>query len=144
MATGIDSTTSLIAPDIAAQQVMLQRRQGIADLLRQQSMTPDQGQMIGQQYIAPSWTQGLARMAQALMASKSQDSIDAQNLELAKQYRGQLAGMIGGSPSDGSVQSSSQGAVSSDGSQTQATGVPTSNAMSMANILRGRDRKSVV
>jgi hypothetical protein len=75
---------------------VLQRQQAMADLLRQQSLTPDQGQMIGQQYIAPSWTQGLARMAQALMASKSQDSIDAKNLDLAKQYQGRLADMING------------------------------------------------
>ena len=117
MATGIDSTTSLIAPDIAAQQVMLGRRQQMADLLRQQSLTPDQGQMIGAQYIAPSWTQGLAKMAQALMAGKSQDSIDAQSLDLAKQYQGRLADMINGPQQAQQFQPAPQMAALDNGAQ---------------------------
>ena len=132
MATGIDSTTSLIAPDIAAQQVMLGRRQQMADLLRQQSLTPDQGQMIGAQYIAPSWTQGLAKMAQALMASKSQDDIDAQNLDLAKSYGDRIGAMFGQGAPDSSTAAPAalaQGALQDD------VGPTISNAARMGTIL---------
>jgi hypothetical protein len=132
MATGIDSTTSLIAPDIAAQQVMLQRQQAMADLLRQQSLTPDQGQMIGQQYIAPSWTQGLARMAQALMASKSQDSIDVKNLDLAKSYGDRIGAMFGQGAPDASTAAPAalaQGAIQGD------VGPTNSNAERMGTML---------
>lgn len=131
-AQGIDSTTSLIAPDIAAQQVMLGRRQQMADLLRQQSMTPDQGQMIGSQYIAPSWSQGLAKMAQALMASKSQDSIDAQSLDLAKSYGDRIGAMFGGGATDASTEAPAalaQGAVQGD------VGPTNSNAERMGAML---------
>lgn len=102
-------------PDVAAQQVALQRQQQMADMLRQQSMTQNEGQMIGNQYVAPSWSQGLARMAQALMASKSQDSIDAKNLELSKLMQSRMGdafdNMAGGSSSPIQVLGQSQNGV---------------------------------
>lgn len=51
----------------------LQRRQQMADLLMAQGMKEDKGQMVGDIYVAPSWTQGLARMANAWAGTRVAD-----------------------------------------------------------------------
>lgn len=146
MANPADQSTNLLMPDIAAQQLMLQRRQSMADMLRQQSMTPLKGAMVGAQYIAPSWSQELNGMAQALLASKSQDDIDAKSLDLAEQRSKRMGAEFGDGSSDPSVASSaalSQGAIQqpsladASGTATNAGGIgPTNdNAKRMGQIL---------
>lgn len=67
----------------------IQRAQRYADLLRQQSMEPDQGQMVSGRFVAPSWTQHLAKLGQALIGSRAQDiaSEKAKNLENMRTQR---------------------------------------------------------
>lgn len=63
---------SFMAPgsELELAQQDAQRQQRLAEALRQQSMTPTQGVQAGQMYVAPSWTQGLARMLQAYQSNK--------------------------------------------------------------------------
>ena len=62
-------------PTAQADQMAIAQRQKYADLLRQQSFTPDQGQMVSGHYVAPSWTQHLAKLLGAWKAGE----IDKQN-----------------------------------------------------------------
>ena len=61
----------------------LERQRKMADLLRQQSLQPLQGDMVGGHYVAPSWTQGLAKMLQARQASQMDSGIDEKQKALA-------------------------------------------------------------
>lgn len=60
--------------DIASQQAQRQRQ--LAQTLREQSMQPLQGQMAGQIYVPPSWTQGLAKLLQGYTANKTDAEAD--------------------------------------------------------------------
>lgn len=53
------------------------RRQQYADLLRQQSMQPLQGQMAGRVYVPPHALQGVAQLAQALTGRRAAERADA-------------------------------------------------------------------
>lgn len=66
---------TILNPTAQADQMTIEQRQKYADMLRQQAFTPDQGQMVSGHYIAPSWTQGLARLLGGFAATK----MDAQN-----------------------------------------------------------------
>ena len=105
----------IIAPDIAAQRLALQRQQQTADILRQQSLEPmPQGHMAGAYYAAPSWTQGLAKMLQSYVAKSSQEDIDQQNLGLAKDYGDRMGALFGGgttSPATASTAALLQGSI---------------------------------
>jgi hypothetical protein len=88
----------LIAPDIAVQQQQLAREQALADALRRQSLEPaDAG---GGRV---SWTQGLAKLAQAYTARTNQKDIDAKQIDVARQQAAALRGMFGagGGPAAG-------------------------------------------
>lgn len=54
----------------------LEREREIPEAMAQQSMQPMQGQMVSGHYVAPSWTQGLSKLAQAYMAKKGMGRID--------------------------------------------------------------------
>ena len=85
------SPASLVVPDAAAQQAQIQRNQMLAEALRQQSLQDTQA---GRG--AVSWTQGLSRLADALVAKKLNKKVDAQNTALAQQYATGLRQMFGG------------------------------------------------
>lgn len=81
---------AMIAPDIAAQEQALARRQAFVDALRQQ----------GQEEINPnggaiSWTQGLAKMLAAYAGGRGQHSVDKERMELASRLRGAMAPLFG-------------------------------------------------
>jgi len=74
----------------------ISRRQEFAKLLREQSMTPSEGQMVSGRYVAPSWTQGLARLLQAgIGAREAQGAIDDRRALEAERTQA-LAQAIGG------------------------------------------------
>lgn len=54
----------------------MKRRQAQVDALRKGSMTSPEGQMVGKQYVAPSWTQNLAQLGQGYAAMKGQQGVD--------------------------------------------------------------------
>ncbi len=60
--------------DLANQQAQRQRQ--LAQMLREQSAQPLQGQMAGQMYVPPSWTQGLAKLLQGYTARKTDEAAD--------------------------------------------------------------------
>ncbi len=124
-----------IAPDLYAQQLQLQRQQQMADLLRQQSVTPiETGQMVTgagpSRAIPVTGIQALAKILQAGISRYKQGDIDTQNSDLAKQYQGRMADMLRQMMPGSQVgtppvnQSTSGGAPSIDGSMTQQESIP--------------------
>lgn len=102
--TAAPASLALIAPDIQAQQLALQRQQQLADMLRQQGSSPiDMPQMVtgaGPARAVPiSPWQGLTKIAQSVIGGALQKSGDAQSLDLAKQYQGRLADILRGGSS---------------------------------------------
>ena len=83
------NTVNMTAPmDFQTQQQSIERRRKLADALRQDSMTPLQGQFApGGFYVAPHWTQHAAQLAQALVARKTQDDLDEEERDLVGQQR---------------------------------------------------------
>lgn len=67
----------------------IMRRQRMAEQLLQQSQEPLQGQMVSGHYVAPSWTQMLAKGMQAYMGQKGLKESDQKAAELAMALRGQ-------------------------------------------------------
>lgn len=65
----------------------LTRQQQMAQALTQQAFQQPQGQMISGQYVAPAFTQQLAPLLAAYAGSKGMESIEKQQLDLAKQLR---------------------------------------------------------
>jgi hypothetical protein len=87
-----------LMPDLAAQQLQLQRQQHLADMLRQQAVTPmDPNRMVsgaGPSRAVPiSPLEGIAKMLTAYMGGKSQDAIDAKTLDLGQQMNTRLNAM---------------------------------------------------
>jgi hypothetical protein len=76
-----------IDPDLYDKQQALNRQQQMAQLLMQQSQQAPQGQIISGRYVAPSFTQNLANLAQAGVGAYLQNKGDKQALEIAKELR---------------------------------------------------------
>jgi hypothetical protein len=90
--SGLDPSV-LVAPDYQTQMLQAQRRLALADALRQQALqdTPGNGGTV-------SWTQGLARILDAVAAKRSADK-GYQQLQGANQaYAAGLRSMFGGAP----------------------------------------------
>ena len=94
----------------------LKRKQAMVDALRQNALTPAQGQMVGKHYVAPSIGQAIAQLGQGYMASQQQGAVDqnakamntrqAQMLEELRKRR-QQAAMATGTPMPVSAEQSS-------------------------------------
>ena len=78
---------SNLPPEILGQQQALNRQQQMAQLLMQQGQQTPQGQMISGRYVAPSFTQNLASLANAYVGGELAKKGDKQALELASQLR---------------------------------------------------------
>lgn len=68
--------------DLQAQQLQLQRQQQIADMLRQQSVTSPETQIVSGRAVPNSPWLGVTQIAKALLAKKMQDESDAKQAEL--------------------------------------------------------------
>jgi len=86
--------------DFGLQSAQLARRQQMADMLRKQSMEQSSGDMVSGHYIAPSWSQGLNKMAQALVGNKMQGEVDSGQQALADAVRGKTNAEWAGVSSD--------------------------------------------
>jgi hypothetical protein len=129
----------LIAPDLAAQQNQLARRQQMADLLRKQALAPDTGtQVVSGWAVRKSPIESLSKLAQALAGGYLQDDVDKDTLDLSKQFSSKLSDtfdkMSGvpqasapapASPSEASPQPSDQPQTSGSG-QVSDPSAPTS------------------
>jgi len=78
---------SNLPPEILGQQQALNRQQQMAQLLMQQGQQTPQGQMVSGRYVAPSFTQNLASLANAYVGGELAKKGDKQALELAAQLR---------------------------------------------------------
>ena len=54
----------------------LKRKQAMVDMLRQNAMTQQQGQMIGKHYVAPGLAGAISQLGQAYMAGQGQKGVD--------------------------------------------------------------------
>jgi hypothetical protein len=68
--------------ELAAAQIERQRQLAMA--LQAQANRPLQGQMVGSHYVAPSWTEGLSRLAQAYMGRRGMQGADQNAVALAE------------------------------------------------------------
>lgn len=66
----------------------IERQRKLADLLTAQAFQQPQGQMISGHYVAPSWTQQLAPLANALAGEAISNRVDKKQQELAEALRG--------------------------------------------------------
>jgi hypothetical protein len=76
-----------LPPELFEQQQQLNRQQQMAKLLMQQGQQQPQGQMISGRYVAPSFTQNLASLANTFVGSRMAEKGDKQALELAAKLR---------------------------------------------------------
>jgi hypothetical protein len=72
----------------------IERQRKLADLLTAQGFNQPQGQMISGHYVAPSWTQQLAPMANVLAGNAISGRADVKQQELATALRGKQAAEI--------------------------------------------------
>lgn len=72
----------------------IERQRKLADLLTAQGFNQPQGQMISGHYVAPSWTQQLAPMANILAGTAISERADKKQAELAAALRGKQAAEI--------------------------------------------------
>lgn len=71
----------------------LMRKQAMVDALRQNAAQPLQNTQAGRVTIAPSWTQGLAQLANAYGARRGQQQVDAGLAKFNTQQRDALMAM---------------------------------------------------
>jgi hypothetical protein len=76
-----------IPPELFAQQQQLNRQQQMAQMLMQQGMNQPQGQMVSGRYVAPSFFQYAAPLAQLYAGTRLQEKGDKAMLNLAEQLR---------------------------------------------------------
>lgn len=66
----------------------LERQRKMAEMLMTQGIQPQQGQMVSGHYVAPSWTQNLAGLANIAAGTYMQEQADTKQQELAQALRG--------------------------------------------------------
>jgi hypothetical protein len=80
-----------LPPEILQQQQALTRQQQLANLLTQQGMNQPQGQMVSGRFVAPSFFQYAAPLAQLYAGQKMAEKGDKAQADLAKALRQQYA-----------------------------------------------------
>jgi hypothetical protein len=90
----INNVSLVSQPDMAAQQSALERQRRMAEALQQQAMTPDQGQNVSGIYVAPNIMQHAAKLAQALVAKRSFEDADKQQVGLSQQANQRTADIL--------------------------------------------------
>jgi hypothetical protein len=89
------NTVSFQAPtDYTAEAQEIARRRKYAEALQAQSQEPLQGQMAGGWYVAPSWTQGANKIAQALTGGYFEKKAGEDEKALAERVRTEGAGDV--------------------------------------------------
>jgi hypothetical protein len=76
-----------LPPELYEQQQQLNRQQQMAQLLMQQGQQQPQGQMVSGRYVAPSFFQNIAPLAQMYAGTRLAEKSDKQALELASKLR---------------------------------------------------------
>jgi hypothetical protein len=76
-----------LPPELFAEQQQLNRQQQMAQLLMQQSQQQPQGQMVSGRYVAPSFFQNIAPLAQMYAGTRLAEQGDKRALDLAAKLR---------------------------------------------------------
>lgn len=115
-----------------ATQQQISRNQLLAQSLQQQALTPEQGQMVSGHYVAPSFTQGLAKLLQGYVGRQLNDKADEQARQQWETQRDLMFKALGGNPmgSDGTSTTNSASALS-QGAQAGDVGSTVGNAARM-------------
>jgi hypothetical protein len=95
MQPGAGFASPVLGPDIAQKQYQLAQRQAYAQALMQQGMEPLQGQNVGGHYVAPSWTQGLAKALGGYLGMKAMADMPQQQQELQQMQADRMAAQFG-------------------------------------------------
>lgn len=72
----------------------LQRRSRLAQQLLEQGQQPLEGQMVSGRYVAPSWTQGLAKLLSSYQGSKIMGDINKQEQGMAQSKQKAIADIL--------------------------------------------------
>lgn len=81
-----------LPPELAVEDEKIRRNQALYDALLSQSMTQSPTQFVGNRAVPRHWSESLAKVAQAYMAGKGLEGVEAQKKELAGRYQqGQAA-----------------------------------------------------
>lgn len=83
-------------PETAAELMRLRRQQQMADAMMGQSQQPLQGGMVGQVYVPPSITQGLAKLMQGYVSGKSSEGVQEGYKKLADRKAQMFAESVAG------------------------------------------------
>jgi hypothetical protein len=78
-----------LSADQLAQQQQILRQQKMAEMLMQQGFQQPQGQMVSGHYVAPSFTQNLANLANIYMGQKGIEKAEKAQIDLANRLRQQ-------------------------------------------------------
>jgi hypothetical protein len=78
-----------LSADQLAQQQQILRQQKMAEMLLQSGLQQPQGQMVSGHYVAPSFTQNLANLANIYMGQKGIEKADKAQIDLANRLRQQ-------------------------------------------------------
>jgi len=81
-------------PEDAIRLQKLSRKQQLANYLLQKALTGQQGGMAGKFYVAPSWTQGLAQLAEAGLGTYMNKNIDNERALMAQEIEKRRQGEI--------------------------------------------------
>jgi len=81
----IKQVNTSIPLDYQSQQAQIARAQQLAQALQGQALAPEQGQMVGNQYVGTTPLQGIAKLVQAFASSKALADTDKQQSNLNKQ-----------------------------------------------------------
>ena len=76
-----------LPPELFAEQQQLNRQQQMAQMLMQQGMQQPQGQMVSGRFVAPSFFQNIAPLAQMYAGTRMAERGDKQAVELAAKLR---------------------------------------------------------
>jgi hypothetical protein len=84
-----------LTPEQMLQQQQILRQQKMAEMLMQKGMEQPQGQMIGNRFVPPSFTQYLSGLANTYVGQKGIEKGDQAQIDLAKAIRGQESAALG-------------------------------------------------
>jgi hypothetical protein len=135
-------STTLPSTDFGMEAEKIARNRKMAELLQQQALEPTKGEMVSGYYVAPSWTQGAAKMFQAYSGRKGQEAADEQTKDLGnRRTQALIDGLMGyqksitGTPDQ---QVESKALVNPDGSPQMVTvkGQPANRQEAMIQLLR--------
>lgn len=83
-----------VPPELASEYQSADRQRRLAELLTQQGMQAQQGQMVSGRYVAPSWTQQLAQLGNAALGAYAGNKADERQTAMAQALRDRQAQSI--------------------------------------------------